>query len=197
MITNATGNQMNSETVDTAFGMILEAIDEFAGDLKDESDRLFRLRDTKNCAKLNAEALEALGFYNDVVELKGRWNNIFSAEPGAAATSAKSKKREKSGGRAANTSIIVKLPDGRTIKETTAADTFCKALMEMGLERVKRLNKTRNGYPLIGSEKSSENYNQKEYGGYFIMTHTSTRYKKEILEEISKELGSKIEVYVV
>lgn len=187
---------MVRQAVYEAFEMVLEEIDGVAANLKKEADTLFSARDTKGYSQLNAEAVEVLEFYHEVMKIAARWQNLSSVAKLPKNAVSKQVRRPRSGPRQPNKAILVKFANGRMIKGPSAADTFAETLEVIGLEKVRGLGKSRNGFPLVGTQ-ASENYTQREVGGFYVMTHTSSEYKKEVLEEIAIELGIKLTVELV
>lgn len=184
---------MQEEAVRDALALVLEEIDGVAALYKQKADLLFSSRDTKGYAKANSDAVAVLEFYHDVMRLAGRWQAMFSPPDHKAEKSAKPIRRPRSGVRKPNRAILVKFANGRVVKGPSAADTFTETLEALGLEKVRALGKVRNGFPLVGT-RASENYTQREVGGLYVMTHTSSEYKKEVLEEIANELGVSLSV---
>jgi hypothetical protein len=100
------------------------------------------------------------------------------------------------GSRTARTGIRVTLPTGRIIHHPSAADTFTDVIEEMGFEAVRKLNLIVRGVPLVDI-KQDRKYSQTKRDGYFIITHSSTEEKKDLLEQTSKRLGKPIKVEIV
>ncbi|MBK7685270.1 MAG: hypothetical protein IPJ25_03995 [Rhodocyclaceae bacterium] len=94
------------------------------------------------------------------------------------------------------TRLRVRFQNGAEISEKKASDTFALALVEFGLDRVRELGKMVNGIPLISMQKH-EMYTQYQSGRNFVMTHTNTKSKMEILEAVAKELGVQIKVEII
>ena len=94
------------------------------------------------------------------------------------------------------TGLIVKMPSGRVHHEKFASDTFASALHEIGFDRVRALNFQTSGVPLISGIKD-DTYNQTKVGNTFVMTHSSTKDKKEVLLEVARRLGVQLEVQIV
>lgn len=92
--------------------------------------------------------------------------------------------------------LRVTFPDGKTISDNFAYQTLIETIKTIGVERVKQLNIICSGVPLV-SNKKDDFYNQHEISrGLYIMTHSSTRTKKDQLQTISQKLnlGLKIEI---
>lgn len=99
--------------------------------------------------------------------------------------------------KAKKTILSVKLPDGRIISEYYAYQTLALVVMEIGIEVVRKLGIYCNGVPFI-SYKKDEYYNQYELKtGTYLMTHSSTQYKKNQLEEISRMTNFPLKVDIV
>jgi predicted type IV restriction endonuclease len=92
--------------------------------------------------------------------------------------------------------ICVTFPDNIVIKGNKVVNTFMGTIKKIGPERIIPLNLHRSGVPIISKTKH-DFYNQHRLGRFWIMVHTSTRDKIQILEEINKKLklDLKIEIY--
>lgn len=87
---------------------------------------------------------------------------------------------------------------GRVIEENTAAQTFVEVLAVMGLERVAQLGKKLSGAPLVSTDESVYKYQgHTRTGGWYVCTHSNTKKKKELLEEIADRLHVKIGVTLI
>lgn len=93
------------------------------------------------------------------------------------------------------TGLIVKFPNGKVINNRFAYETFIETIELIGVERVKKLNLKILKHDLI-SKNESIYMQHKTKEGYLIITHSSTKSKKDILERISNEynLGLEIEI---
>ena len=100
------------------------------------------------------------------------------------------------GQRAPRTRLLVKFPDGTVIGESKAANTFALTIRKFGLDRVRQLNKSVNGVPLIATQKH-EVYTQYQFDKDYVMTHSSTKSKKDMLEAIARELDLQVSVEIV
>ncbi len=77
--------------------------------------------------------------------------------------------------------IVVKMPDGTWISENTGIDTFIEVIKEIGIERVKKLDLSVNGIPLIADCDVPDKAQRKietETGTYYIVSGTNTVMKK-------------------
>ncbi|MPL93372.1 hypothetical protein SDC9_39498 [bioreactor metagenome] len=93
------------------------------------------------------------------------------------------------------TGLIVKFPNGKVVNNRFAYETFIETIELIGVEKVKKLNLQILNHDLISKEESI--YAQhKTKEGYLIITHTSTKSKKQILERISKEYNLKLEIEI-
>ncbi|MDD9972351.1 MAG: type I restriction enzyme HsdR N-terminal domain-containing protein, partial [Candidatus Poribacteria bacterium] len=91
-----------------------------------------------------------------------------------------------------NPGLFVTMPDGEIINHKVSATTFVEVIEKLGIERVKNLNKE-DIIPLISIHKNDK-YTQRQSGQYYIMTHNSTKKKKQLLEEIATELRESLKV---
>lgn len=97
---------------------------------------------------------------------------------------------------AAKTILSVRFPDGTVIEEKKAADTFAKAIEKIGADRVAGLGLTAGNEPLISREGSRKYPRDVKMvkGGFFVLTHCSTKQKIVWLDRIKKRLGLSLEV---
>jgi hypothetical protein len=98
--------------------------------------------------------------------------------------------------KSSKTTLRVKFADGKTISHRFAYDTLLDTIKIIGYDKVKELNMICCGVPLVSNHKD-DFYTQHELSkGIYVMTHSSTRTKKEQLDEISKrlKLGLKTEI---
>lgn len=94
------------------------------------------------------------------------------------------------------TRLVVTMPDGEKIDHRNATDTFVDAIDRIGIEQVKSLDKNFYGDPLISNQQPTSRH--RERGEYFIhYGDSSTRRKKQVLDEIAAELGMEIQVEIV
>ena len=89
-----------------------------------------------------------------------------------------------------NPGLFVTMPDGGEINHKVSAITFAEVVEKLGVERVRNLNKVYI-IPIISTSKH-HTYNQHKSGRYYIMTHSDTKTKKRLLEEIASELGESL-----
>jgi hypothetical protein len=98
--------------------------------------------------------------------------------------------------KSSKTTLKVNFSDGKTISHRFAYDTLVDVVKTIGYEKVKELNIVCCGVPLV-SKLKDDYYTQHELTkGIFVMTHSSTRTKKDQLDEISRRLrlGLKVEI---
>ncbi len=106
-------------------------------------------------------------------------------------------KQKKSGTRQPNKTLVVTMQDGTVFNDKKTADTYCKVIQRIGLERVRNLNIMASGLNIVSTSKDPHRQ-QKKVGGYFLFTTTSTNKKADILRRIAGRLNLylKIEVFV-
>ena len=91
--------------------------------------------------------------------------------------------------------LVVKMPNEEVINHKRASNTFVEVIEKLGIEKVKDLNKEYI-IPLISDSKHPK-YNQGKSGNYYIMTGSSTKTKKRLLDEIASDLGVRLDVKIV
>ncbi len=186
---------LNLDEVNLAFAMLVEEIESSADVIKEEISRQALAGDMESVKGLAEKHEKVAEFAKRVGQVRFEWDLIFAPPEIPSDRKRRNGPADRSGLRAPKTSLVVKLPTGRTLKETTAADTFCKTVEEMGLERVRALGKSINNFPLISHEKH-DTYTQSKVGNFYVMTHSSTRAKKDLLEDIGSRLGFALRVSI-
>ncbi|QAA80884.1 hypothetical protein EI546_03680 [Aequorivita sp. H23M31] len=93
--------------------------------------------------------------------------------------------------------LIVYFPDGTIIREGYAAYTFFKTIERIGALRVKELGLKISGVDLVSETDDSIYMQRLVEGGYFVCTHSSTKQKKQILDEISDKLKLNLKVEII
>ena len=101
-------------------------------------------------------------------------------------------------GRTLTTIVVTMLSTGEKINEKrgAATDAFVETIEKLGIERVENLGMRAYNNPLVSTAKPS-NANNLQVGPYYIVTHSSTKAKKRILERIAESLSEDIEVEIV
>ena len=99
---------------------------------------------------------------------------------------------------APRTGLCIYRKDGSILQERDAATTFTSAIMEAGLMRVRELNVRFCGINVVSTTKDKKygNTQREASPGLFVLTHSSTKDKKKMLDKINKALkmGWKIEI---
>ena len=95
-----------------------------------------------------------------------------------------------------NPGLLVTMSDGEIINHKTSATTFAEAIEKLEIERVRNLELIVSGIPLI-STSNHPTYNQRKSGRYYIMTNTSTKEKKRLLDRIASRLDVQLQVEIV
>ena len=90
--------------------------------------------------------------------------------------------------------LRVTFPDGTVIEDKKAKMTFTKTIQKLGLMRVRNLGIAFCGVPIV-SNTLDKKYGKTQVpveGGLYVMTHSSTRDKKKMLDKIAIRLGIKL-----
>jgi len=99
---------------------------------------------------------------------------------------------------APRTGLCIYRKDGSILQERDAATTFTSAIIEAGLMRVRELNVRFCGINVVSTTKDKKygNTQREAAPGLFVLTHSSTKDKKKMLDKINKALkmGWKIEI---
>jgi hypothetical protein len=95
------------------------------------------------------------------------------------------------------TLLVVKFKDGTVLFESIAAETFAKAIKKFGFLRVMDLKHKVCNVPLVSKQRPDTTYTINNTEGYFIMTHSNTGDKRDLLLKIAEELKEQITVDIV
>ena len=99
---------------------------------------------------------------------------------------------------APRTGLCIYRKDGSILQERDAATTFTSAIMEAGLMKVRELNVRFCGINVVSTTKDKKygNTQREAAPGLFVLTHSSTKDKKKMLDKINKALkmGWRIEI---
>lgn len=99
--------------------------------------------------------------------------------------------------KSSKTTLRVKFSDGKIISHRFAYDTLVDTIKNIGHEKVRALNIFCCGVPLVSSTKDDYYAQHELTKNVLVMTHSSTKSKKEQLDEISKRLGLGLKVEIV
>lgn len=91
--------------------------------------------------------------------------------------------------------LIVKYA-GKTFDDRIAARTFVEVLKMIGLDRVRGLGLRVRGVQLISRERH-EGYEQWPAGGRLVVTHCATDEKRDLLDQIARQLGLDMQIQMV
>lgn len=97
------------------------------------------------------------------------------------------------------TILRVTFSDGHVIEEQRAKFTFVETIRRIGVMRVRNLGISFCGVPIV-SRTLDEKYGNTQVpieNGFYIMTHSSTSTKKDLLMRMAKRLGIKLKVEIV
>jgi hypothetical protein len=186
---------MNQDGVSTAFDMILDEIGAVEEQLAAEGAASFKEKRYDAADKLSASGRHLVQFRKKLEDLRAEWRSSIDADtrkrvkvqPGySIPPHSKGKK----------TTIRVILPSGRIIQRPTAASSLADVVEEFGLDAVRKLGLTVNGVPLVDLKPNGK-YNQEKRGSFFIITHSNTKSKKELIETIAKQLRKSVKVEIV
>ena len=100
---------------------------------------------------------------------------------------------------APKTGLCVYLPDGSFIQEKKACDTFVEAIKIAGVIKVRELGYKFCRVPLVSNTLDAKyGHAQHSVGnGLYVLTHSSTKTKKQQLDRISKALHLNWKVVIV
>ncbi|MDQ6632792.1 MAG: hypothetical protein M3Y82_13720 [Verrucomicrobiota bacterium] len=184
-----------TDGIAAAFEIIMDEIQTEADKIAERGTAAFKTRDYSEAQKLGDVGHRLDEFRKKVDTLLSEWQagidvtyrRNFSIK---ALPESKQTKRRK------NTKLRVRFADGPEIEEYFAADTFALAIKELGIDRIEKLGYLDNGEPLI-SPRMHPTYQHRKFGDKYLSTHSSTERKKDMIEQIAKQLGRKVTVTVI
>ena len=87
---------------------------------------------------------------------------------------------------------------GKRVQEKNSTETFLTCIKMLGAEKIASLqNIQTGGLPLVVSSKDNRLQMKPLDNKWFVCTHMSTKGKKSLLEQISKQLRIKMEVEIL
>ena len=190
---------MNKDGVAAAFELIVEEIETVASEIADQGGKAFREKNYEVAVQLGESGNSLQSFRTKVVALLEEWQSgidVTTRQRFSSTPRPKPSRLVKTHTKGPKTRIRVTFDDGQKIEEYYAADTFALALRRIGFPRVEGLKLLRGKVPLVGNTKSDQ-YVQRRVDGKYICTHSSTKEKKETLEEVAKKLGVKLKVEII
>ena len=95
-----------------------------------------------------------------------------------------------------NKGLFVTMPNEEIVNHNVSATTFTEVVEKLGIERVRSLKRKVGRLPLISTSKDPI-LGQRRSGQYYIMTNTSTKMKKALLEKIAADLGEPLKVEII
>ena len=189
--------RMHNDQITSTLEKLIDVLEHEISDLNTKGAHLFGLSQYENAMKSAELGRRLQTFRQKVVELRSDWDRIPEMVPMLGETKKIEKKEilRDTPRKSPKKNLIAIMNDGRVISSKTAAETFAKTIIAMGIEQVESLGLEVNREPLI-SDTPSERYKTANIDGYYLMTHSSTSQKKNLLTRIANELGVKLSVKI-
>ena len=86
---------------------------------------------------------------------------------------------------------------GQPIRGSSAADVFVAALNSIGLEKIVPLALCIGPNAIVSSVPHPTDRGSKRCGNWYVLTHSSTREKKAIIEQVADKIGVEVHVRIV
>ena len=98
------------------------------------------------------------------------------------------KDKEERGPKAAPKLLRVTFPDGKVVCHDKGAETIAEVVEIIGPEKVAELNISVSSQPFVSKERYERNQTA-ILEGWLVTTHSSTDYKKRLIEKMSEIFG--------
>lgn len=185
---------MNQDRVSAALDQVLGEISAVHQQLTAEVTAAFSESRLDDVSRITATTKRLFQLRAKLEQLSEEWTAGTDSEPRQRASAPSYSIPSHSKG--AQTRLSVRMSSGQVISRATAAQTFVDVLQAFGLENVEKLQLTLNRELLV-SKTPSRAYQQTRAGSYFVMTHSNTAKKQQLLEDIALRLRQSITVDIV
>jgi hypothetical protein len=193
---NGSGDGLNSEKIFAALSTVERILNSKIDIINRQGAELFRSSNYQEALSKAEHGKNLTIFVNKVSELHNDW--IFlSKELGALGERNQSESKPSGRNRRAPVKLAVRFEDGESIFESSAAETFCKTLVKIGIQRVEALGIQRLNHPLISNSPPEKKYTSNQVGDHYIITHFNTDDKRKLLLHIAEQLGISLEAEIV
>ena len=147
------------------------------------------------CDALMKDIKSSIEKYDEIAQSQLRCNEVVE-DPLTVQTNGSKKTHIRESG---NTLLKLTNSDGEVMKENIAWKTFYKFVVRAGIDKVRALNLSVCKVPLVSNTLDSKYaVCQKDLGGgWYLMTHGSTKDKKNLIEQIAKALDIDVKVEIV
>lgn len=186
---------MKSDGVQTALDIVSEEIRAVVAQLNREGGEAFKASRYEKADLLSKQGKQLQQFAKKLGTLRQEWETSIDdkARERVKVDSCYPKKPHAKGPKQ---NLRITLPNGRVIQRPTAAAALVDAIEALGLEKVRALDLHVTGVPLVGTKKHDK-YGQKQFGHWFVCTHSNTASKKTLLEKIGNKLHQPIQVELI
>ncbi len=186
---------MKSDGVSAAFSLILEEIEAVESQLNQEGSAAFSKSQYDDAEAISSAGKKLKEFRSKLEKLQSEWSSGIDIktrervkiEPGYSI---------RPHSKSARTCIKVTLANGAVIQGKTAAQTMAETIKYFGLENVRALRLTVSGVDLVSTSKHPK-YGQVQVGKFFVCTHSNTKSKKKLLEDLSIKLNRPLKVEII
>lgn len=175
-----------------AFELMSEEVDSAIGDLTGEIKLASDQKNFEQVEKLSRLCKSLVAFQKKVEQLKKEWLRDFDQ---ALRQRARQNHAQGKPSKAPHRRLSITFPDGTCFDGPEAAESFVRAIEKIGADKVKELGLQVCKVPLVATEKDKKyGSSQRARGGYYVMTHCSTKDKKTLLEAIAHQLKLGLQV---
>lgn len=95
------------------------------------------------------------------------------------------------------TNLRITFEDGTVIFREAASQALIDVILKIGIEKVRDLRLTHNGVPLVDNKLNGFYQQHQVRPGIYIITHSSTLTKRDLILEIAERTNTALEVEIV
>jgi len=188
-----------NQQITSSYNLISSELDSLIEEYKNESSILISNNSIENAQQLLSQISSIQEIQKLLRDQQQKYISIIGETPKPIKIE-KPKSIQPKPRRVKGSNLIVSFPDGVTIQEKKAVDTFLETIETLGIERVKLLNfysrtSSSGKYRLI-SEDFNKAIEPRRIGNYFVNTKSGTVEKAALLRDISSKLNLNLNIEV-
>jgi len=186
---------MPNDNISHAMDVMIQEINAYENELISMGIRFMEKKLFEDAKKVSISGVKLKTFREKFNLLKSSWESDIDIETRSNVI-IKNIKSIAPHHKGAATRLRITFSNGKIIEEKYASETFVLAIVHLGLDKVNTLNIKLNGINII-SRQPHEKYSQTKVDGYYIMTHSNTEKKKQLIEKIARKIGIVVKTEII